>query len=59
VGKGKEVNSAESSCHLRGLINEEEAEDEGPHSNGDSHGAANHVNEDDEKLKTFVIKEKD
>jgi hypothetical protein len=57
VGKGGEMSSAESS-HQRVLTDEEEAE-ERPHSDEDSCGTVNHVNEDDEKLKTSTIEEKD
>jgi hypothetical protein len=41
------------------LTDKEEAKEGRPHSDGDSHRAVNRVNEDDEKLKPFVIKEKD
>jgi hypothetical protein len=57
VGKGEEMSSAESS-HQRMLTDEEEAEGR-PHSDGDSRGAASRVNEDDEKLQTSTIEEKD
>jgi hypothetical protein len=54
VGKGEETSSAESS-----LIDEEEAGGR-PHSGGNSRGTVSHVNEDDDKLETFItIEEKD
>jgi hypothetical protein len=52
------VNSVEISHQLRGLTYEEEVE-EGPHSDGDSCRIVSRMNEDDEKLQTFVIEEKD
>jgi hypothetical protein len=57
VGKDEEMSSDEISCQ-RMLTNEEEAEGI-PHSYGDSRGAVSHVNEDDEKLQTSTIEEKD
>jgi hypothetical protein len=51
VGKGEEMSSVESS------LKDEEAEGK-PQSDRDSCGNASHVNEDDEKLKTFTIEEK-
>ena len=54
VGRGKEMrvsasltNSVESSCQQGALMDE------------DSCGFTDHVNEDDEKLNTFIIPEKD
>jgi hypothetical protein len=57
VGKGEEMSSAEIS-RQRVLTDEEEAE-ERPLSDGDSRGIVDHVNEDDEKLKTSTVNEKD
>jgi hypothetical protein len=57
VGKDEEMRSDESS-HQRMLIDEEEAEGI-PHSEGYLHGVASRVNEDDEKLQTSTIEEKD
>ena len=57
VGKGEEMSSTEISWK-RVLTDEEEAE-EIPLSYGDSCGIVDHVNEDDEKLKTSTVKEKD
>jgi hypothetical protein len=57
VGKGEEMRSIESS-HLQELTYEEEAEGR-PHSEEDSCGVVSHVNEDDKKLRTSTIKEKD
>jgi hypothetical protein len=53
VGKEKEMSSAEVS-----LTYEEEV-GERPHSDGDSHRNASHMNEDDENLQNFVIEEED
>jgi hypothetical protein len=53
VGKGEEMSSAESS-----LIDEEEAEEK-PHSDGDSRRTVSRVNEDDEKLQTFITEKED
>jgi hypothetical protein len=58
VGKGEEVNLVESSRQLRGLTDEEE-EEEGLHLDGYSRRATSHMNEDDEKLQTSTIEEKD
>jgi hypothetical protein len=57
VGKGEEVSSAESS-HQGVLTDEEEAE-ERPRSGENSCGIVDRVNEDDEKLKTSTVEEKD
>jgi hypothetical protein len=53
VGKGEEMSSVESS-----LTDEEEA-GEKPHSDGDSRRTVSHVNEDDEKLQTFITEKED
>jgi hypothetical protein len=58
VGKGEEMNSAESSCQQGVLTGEREAK-ERPHSYEDSCGVADHVNEDDEKLNTSITEEED
>jgi hypothetical protein len=52
VGKGEEVSSDESS------LADEEEDEEKPHSDGDSRRTVSRVNEDDEKLQTSVIEEK-
>jgi hypothetical protein len=53
VGKGEEVSSAESS------LTDEEVEEK-PHSDGDSRRTVSRVNEDDDKLETFItVKEED
>jgi hypothetical protein len=57
VGKGEEMRSAKSS-HLGVLTDEEEAERRS-RSREDSHRIMGRVNEDDEKLKTFIVKERD
>jgi hypothetical protein len=57
VGKDEEMRSDEIS-RQRMLADEEESKGR-PHSDGDSCGAASHVNEYDEKLQTSTIEEKD
>jgi hypothetical protein len=57
VGKEEEVRSTESS-RQGVLIGEEEAK-EGPHSGEYSCGTASCVNEDDDKLETFITSKKD
>jgi hypothetical protein len=57
VGKEEEARSTESS-HQGVLIGEEEAK-EGPHLGEYSCGTASCVNEDDDKLETFITTEKD
>jgi hypothetical protein len=53
VGRREEMSSTEGS-----LIGEEEAEEK-PHSDEDSRGIVSHVNEDDDKLETFIIVEEE
>jgi hypothetical protein len=58
VGKGEEMSSTKVSCQQGVLTDGEEAE-ERPHPYEDTCETTNHVNEDDEKLKTSVTKEKE
>jgi hypothetical protein len=58
VGKGEDMSSIKSLRQQGELTDEEEAE-ERPRSDEDSHEIVSRVNEDDEKLKTSTIKEKD
>jgi hypothetical protein len=58
VGKGEEMSSAESSCQ-QGVLTDGEEEEERPHPYEDSCGTASRVNEDDDKLETFITEEKD
>jgi hypothetical protein len=53
VGKGEERSSVEISCQR--VLTDGEKVEEIPHSDRDSRGTMNHVNEDDEKLKTSTI----
>jgi hypothetical protein len=57
VGKGEEMSSAESS-RQQGVLTDGE-EEERPHPYEDSCRAASRVNEDDDKLETFITEEKD
>jgi hypothetical protein len=59
VGKGEEVILAKSSCQQGVLTDGEEEEEERPHAYEGSCGTENHVNEDDDKLETFITKGKD
>jgi hypothetical protein len=57
VGKGEEMSLVESSCQ-QGVLTDGKEVEERPHPYEDSSGVASHVNEDDEKLKTFVTEER-
>jgi hypothetical protein len=52
------MSSAESSCQ-QGVLTDGEEEEEIPHPYEDSCRAASRMNEDDDKLRTCITKEKD
>jgi hypothetical protein len=58
VGKGEEMSSTESSCQ-QGVLTDGEEVEERSHPYEDSCGVASRVNEDDDKLETFITEEKD
>jgi hypothetical protein len=58
VGKGGEMSSVESLCQ-QGVLTDEEEVEERSHPYEVSCRIENHVNEDDERLETFITAEKD
>jgi hypothetical protein len=57
VGKREEMSSAKSACQ-QGVLKHGKKAKQRPHPYEYSCGNASRVNEDDEKLKTFVIEER-
>jgi hypothetical protein len=58
VGKGEDMSSAESSCQ-QGVLTDGEEVEERSHPYEDSCRVVSRVNEDDDKLETFITKEED